>query len=336
MSVSVQAVSATIVIAAGASAALIAMTLPWLRWHALAQVNARSSHRVPTPQGAGIGVIAAALGAVGLTLALTPSAAEPGVVFALAAAAALAVVGVVDDFRSIPIVPRLLLQASAVALMLAALPSNAQIAPFVPLWTERAIMFLAGLWFVNLVNFMHGIDMKNDADVLPVTAVLAVFGIAGQLSIGPALVAAALCGAFLGFAPFNRPVARIFLGDVGSLPTGLLLAWCLFDLAAHGHPAAALLLPLYYLTDATVTLLRRLSRGETIWLAHRSHFYQQATDNGFSVMQVVGNVFALNLVLAALAAITVTVVPLWFQIAALIAGLAAVAFVLRRFAHPRV
>jgi UDP-N-acetylmuramyl pentapeptide phosphotransferase/UDP-N-acetylglucosamine-1-phosphate transferase len=336
MSVSVQAVLATIVIAAGASAALIGMTLPWLRRHALAQVNARSSHRIPTPQGAGIGVMAAALGAVALTLALTPSGAGPGVVFALTAAAALALVGIVDDFRSIPIVPRLLLQAAAVALMLAALPGDAQIAPFVPLWTERAILFLAGLWFVNLVNFMDGIDWITVAEVLPITTVLAVFGIAGQLSNGPALVAAALCGAFLGFAPFNRPVARIFLGDVGSLPTGLLLAWCLFDLAAHSHPAAALLLPLYYLTDATVTLLRRLLRGEKIWLAHRSHFYQQATDNGYSVMQVVGNVFALNLLLAALAALTVTVIPLWFQVAALIAGLAAVAVVLRRFAQPRV
>ena len=65
------------------------------------------------------------------------------------------------------------------------------------------------------------------------------------------------------------------------------MGWCLLHLAGNGHLAAALLLPLYYLVDATLTLLRRLMRGEAVWVAHRSHFYQQATDNGFSVIQVV-------------------------------------------------
>src|SRR5206468_9902814 len=101
--------------------------------------------------------------------------------------------------------------------------------------------------------------------------------------------------------PFNRPVAKIFLGDVGSLPIGLLLGWCLLQVAYSGQFAAALLLPLYYLSDATVTLLRRMARREPFWAAHRSHFYQRATDNGFSVSRVVSEVFALNILLAALA-----------------------------------
>ncbi len=97
----------------------------------------------------------------------------------------------------------------------------------------------------------------------------------------------------LGFAPFNKPVARLFLGDVGSLPIGLLLAWLLLQVAASGHLAAAILLPLYYLADATLTLLRRASRR-----ASRSgrriarHFYQRATDRGFSVDEIVARVFA--------------------------------------------
>ena len=105
----------------------------------------------------------------------------------------------------------------------------------------------------------------------------------------------------LGFAPFNRPVAKIFLGDVGSLPIGLLVGWCLLQLAWHQQFAAALLLPLYYLADATVTLFRRMARREPFWAAHRTHFYQRATDNGFSVSRVVSEVFALNILLAALA-----------------------------------
>ncbi len=61
-------------------------------------------------------------------------------------------------------------------------------------------------------------------------------------------------------------------------------------MANKGHLAAALLLPLYYLMDATITLLRRLSKGERVWQAHRSHFYQRATDNGLTVKQVVAHV----------------------------------------------
>jgi UDP-N-acetylmuramyl pentapeptide phosphotransferase/UDP-N-acetylglucosamine-1-phosphate transferase len=332
MIISIQMVLTAMTVAAAASAALIAAILPLLKRHALAHPNARSSHRIPTPQGAGIGVVAATVASAGAVLAMRTAAMEPGVVLALAAALLLAAVGAIDDIRSIPIVPRLLLQAAAVAVMLLAIPAQAQIAPFLPLWSERAILFLAALWFVNLVNFMDGVDLITAAEVVPVTAALATLGVGGHLSAGPAVVAAALCGAYLGFAPFNRPLAKVFLGDVGSLPTGLLLAWCLIDLATHGHVVAALLLPLYYLTDATLTLLRRLARRERVWLAHRSHFYQQATDNGFSVQQVVGHVFVLNLALIALAAVAVTASTA-IQIAVFAAGLAAVAFVLRRFAR---
>jgi UDP-N-acetylmuramyl pentapeptide phosphotransferase/UDP-N-acetylglucosamine-1-phosphate transferase len=64
------------------------------------------------------------------------------------------------------------------------------------------------------------------------------------------------------FAPFNRPVAKVFLSDVGSLPIGLSFGWCLLHLAWQGFVAAALLLPLYYMVDATFTLNRRIVRGE--------------------------------------------------------------------------
>ena len=118
-------------------------------------------------------------------------------------------------------------------------------------------------------------------------------------------MALALCGGLIGFAPFNRPVAKIFLGDVGSLPIGLLFGWLLVLLAGKGFVAAALLLPLYYLADATLTLFRRIAAREPFWQAHRTHFYQRATDRGFSVPEIVGRVFGTNIVLAALAAATV-------------------------------
>ena len=147
---------------------------------------------------------------------------------------------------------------------------------------------------MNLVNFMDGLDLMTVAEAVPVTAAVVLLGWLGEIPASTTIVAAALCGALLGFAPFNRPVAKIFLGDVGSLPIGLLLGWCLLQLAWHQQFAAALLLPLYYLADATVTLCRRLIRREPFWAAHRSHFYQRATDNGFTVWRMVSEVFALK------------------------------------------
>jgi UDP-N-acetylmuramyl pentapeptide phosphotransferase/UDP-N-acetylglucosamine-1-phosphate transferase len=154
----------------------------------------------------------------------------------------------------------------------------------------------------------------------------------GAFPMSSTILAAALCGAMLGYAPFNKPVARVFLGDVGSLPIGLLLGWLLLQLAWQHHLAAALLLPLYYLMDATITLLRRMTRREPFWAAHRTHFYQRATDHGFMVLRVVGEVFILNLVLAALALPTTVLDSSLAAVLALLAGLLAVVVVLRRFA----
>ena len=202
----------------------------------------------------------------------------------------------------------------------------------IPWWIERALMFLAVLWFVNLVNFMDGIDWMTVAEVIPLTAGLSLFGLMGALTWDATLVAFALCGAMAGFAPFNRPVARLFLGDVGSLPIGLLLAWLLV-LLAGSHLAAALLLPLYYVADATITLLRRLIHGEPVMQAHRSHFYQRALDRGFSVYQIVGRVFAINVALVGLAAITFLSESKMVHAFTILAGSALVGFLLWNFGH---
>ena len=247
----------------------------------------------------------------------------------------IAAVGFADDVHSIPVLPRLLLQGAAVAVVILAAPENLRIVPACPLWLERCLLLLAGLWFVNLVNFMDGLDLMTVAEIVPITGAVVLLGWLGGLPAPTILLAAALFGAMLGFAPFNRPVAKIFLGDVGSLPIGLLVGWCLLQLAWHQQFAAALLLPLYYLADATVTLLRRMARGEPFWAAHRSHFYQRATENGFSVPRVVSEVFALNIVLAALAVGSVMTSSVTTATVLLVFGGVATALLMRRFSRRR-
>ena len=320
------------------ASALVSMILIWLlqpllKRHALAHPNVRSSHKTPTPQGGGIAVIAATVGVVvACVLFGVPGLGGQALWLVLAATVFIALVGAIDDIRPIAVMPRLILQVAGVAIVLAALPVDLRVVPLLPYWLERALLGLAILWFVNLVNFMDGIDWMTVAEVAPLTSGLVVFGLMAELPRDATIVALALCGAMIGFAPFNRPVARLFLGDVGSLPIGLLLGWLLVVLAGTGHFAAALLLPLYYLADATITLLRRLANGEPVLQAHRSHFYQRAMDGGFSIYQVVGRVFLLNIALIWLAVTTLLTTSYLLHAAALIAGCVLVAFLLYRFA----
>ena len=324
-----------LVVAALLSAVIIQAIRPLLLRYALARPNARSSHRVPTPQGAGVAVIGATLLAACAVMICTDTGELKTSVTVFAATLFIAIVGIADDIKSIEVMPRLLLQAIAVAAIIFTATGDLRIVPACPLWLERAVLVLAGLWFVNVVNFMDGLDWMTVAEIVPVTSAMMMLGALGELPASTTLVAAALCGAMLGFAPFNRPVAKVFLGDVGSLPIGLLLGWCLLQLAWHQQFAAALLLPLYYLLDATVTLLRRIVRGEPFWAAHRSHFYQRATDNGFTVWRVIGEVFALNVALAALAIGSVAAPSVAIKLLLLAIGGIAASAVMLRFSRPR-
>jgi UDP-N-acetylmuramyl pentapeptide phosphotransferase/UDP-N-acetylglucosamine-1-phosphate transferase len=127
------------------------------------------------------------------------------------------------------------------------------------------------------VNFMDGIDWMTVAEVLPVTAGLAILGVLGALPPYGIIAALALFGATLGFAPFNRPVARLFLGDVGSLPLGLLIGWLLLLLAARGHHRRRI---------SPAALLSRRCDGNAVWthrapraiLARASHAFLSARE----------------------------------------------------------
>jgi UDP-N-acetylmuramyl pentapeptide phosphotransferase/UDP-N-acetylglucosamine-1-phosphate transferase len=312
------------------SAALIVLMLPMFRRYALARPNARSSHTIPTPQGGGLAVVLAVAIALGANALLVgPDLSMAGEVLPLGAAVVLlTVVGAIDDISPLSPMLRLAVQAVAVALAVLTMPDELRALPIVPVPVERAAEIVAGLWFVNLVNFMDGIDLMTVAETVPSTACLFIFALFGAAPppVGP--VALALCGAVLGFAPFNRPAAKLFLGDVGSLPIGLLLFWLLLQLAGSGHLAAAILPPLYYVADATITLVRRAARGERLTEAHRSHFYQLAVIRGLPVRTVVERVCAVNIALAALAALSVWLASAWFDVVALAGGGALVAALL--------
>jgi len=326
----------TVITAAAVSALLCVLLRPLLLRYALARPNARSSHRVPTPQGGGIAVLAGAFAALAAVATLLPPAGMGGFVFVTVAAAALAVVGAWDDIRPLSPGLRLGLQALCVAVVIVYAAPDLRLFPGVmPLAAERCLALLAGIWFVNLTNFMDGLDWLTVAGFVPFTGALAMAGLAGLVDPATGLLAAALCGGLIGFAPFNKPVARLFLGDVGSLPIGLLGAYLLYRLAGTGALTAALILPLYHVADSTLTLLRRLARRERVWEAHRSHVYQQATTNGHAVLRIAIEIGLLNLALVGLAGLTLLMPAMPVQIGALGLALLLTGLLMRRFARRR-
>ncbi len=262
--------------------------------------NERSSHAVPTPRGGGLAVIAVTLAA---WFGIAALAGTLGLYWpALAAALALAAVSWADDLRDIGPAPRLAAQAAAVAAGLFALPGAGPVFQgLLPPALDTLAAGLVWLWFVNLFNFMDGIDGISGAETASIGVGLCLVALIGGWAGEVALYALTAASAAVGFLAWNWPPARIFLGDVGSVPLGYMTGWLLLGAAAEGYWAAALLLPLYYLADATLTLARRLARGERVWRAHREHFYQRAVRRGLDHGAVVHVVLATNAVLGACA-----------------------------------
>ncbi len=269
------AVGGAVVLAAGiASALLTAGARDWLKRGAiLDRPGDRSSHTAPVPRGAGL-VVIVVLATAWIILAAhgaTPGDAVPVALIACA----LALVSFVDDLRGLPVGVRLVAHLAAVVAALAFFPPGSLVFQgALPPLADRAATALLWLWFVNLYNFMDGIDGITGVETAGIgIGVAAVSALAGA---GPAWLALAAAAAAIGFLRFNWHPASVFLGDAGSVPLGYVTGWLLLVLARHGLWAPALILPLYYLADATATLARRALHGEVLWRAHRDHFYQRA------------------------------------------------------------
>jgi len=325
---------AIVTVSAALSAGLIFLLKPLLSRHLLAHPNERSSHATATPEGAGYGVVGSVL-LVCAALVLFATLPPPSLVPVLAGAAVLTVIGGLDDAHALAVSWRLLGQALVALGVVLMLPQDFRLLPdLLPLGVERALLVVGVVGFVNAINFLDGLDWMTVAQVVPMTLGAAILCGLGVVPVSLGVLALALLGAMLGFAVFNKHPAQIFLGDAGSLPIGLVLAYVLIYVA-EAHIVSAILLALYSLADTTLTLLRRLRAGERVFSAHRTHFYQRAVAQGLRVPQVTARVFWLGLWLMTLAIAAAMAKSLTFDITALVMGSAGVWFVLFNFAKGR-
>ncbi len=257
----------------------------------------RSSHYTPTPIGGGLSI---AITFVCALIYMYWSRAIPGSEFAaLLGGTLIAALGFVDDFRPIRVVWRIIIQLFAALwalYFLGGLPP-VQIAGFsIELsWIGYVLGALALVWLLNLYNFMDGIDGLAGSETCFVTAVT-FFILLHNGDRSSALLSGILLMGSVGFLIWNWPPAKIFMGDAGSSFLGYSLGVLALITLHHGsmNIGAWVLLLGVFITDATVTLLRRVSKGENWYLAHCSHAYQHAARRYASHGRVSIFVFLIN------------------------------------------
>jgi Fuc2NAc and GlcNAc transferase len=284
---------------------LIAAVLTWqVRRIALARghldlPNSRSSHVVPTPRGGGLAIVAA------VTLCLLGSMALHLVDQDLAAALLtgglpIALIGFIDDRREVAARIRLVIHIVAACLslyLLGGLPPLQFGNIVVDLGIFGDVLgVVAIVWTINLFNFMDGIDGIAASESLFITACAAGLAIVSGAATAVSAPAILVAAASLGFLIWNWPPAKIFMGDVGSGYLGFVVA--VFALAEARENSVApfvwLILGGAFFVDATITLVRRVLRGERAHVAHRSHAYQWLSRRWRGHKPVTLGIFAVN------------------------------------------
>jgi UDP-N-acetylmuramyl pentapeptide phosphotransferase/UDP-N-acetylglucosamine-1-phosphate transferase len=303
--------SLLIVLAAFASAAWLTRSFadPASRLHLLDHPNERSLHTRPTPRTGGVAiVIGVFVGGIALSLGAIDG--IPREAFWLGGSAAvLALVSFVDDRRHVPVVYRLGAHAVAAGLLVLSglLVKSVPLPGFggdLPVWVCALATVLFVVWMINLYNFMDGMDgFAGGMAVFGFGAFATLGGMAGNEVF--AVLNMVVVAAAAGFLVFNFPPARIFMGDTGSSTLGFLAAgmalWA--DRSGIAPLWVSVIVFLPFISDATVTLIRRVLRGDRVWEAHRTHFYQRLVRLGWGHRRTVLVEYGL-MALCAVAALT--------------------------------
>lgn len=255
--------------------------------------NQRSSHETPTPTGGGLGFVSAICMSLSLYhIFFTYD--FYGVIYALLVGIFM-MIGFMDDQIHLSAKFRFSIHLLLVAVYLLFLaPFFPYLEATIPEWIINTVLFLGLVWFINLYNFMDGID-----GITSMQSLWILLGLALLSPINPTLLMI-YAAAIIGFAYWNIPPAKIFMGDSGSIPLGFIIGTLLIENAQYSYEALliSVILPLYYIMDATVTLTKRLLKGNKPWEAHREHYYQkQATSDKKTHTKVLITISICNAVL---------------------------------------
>ncbi|MEQ9115234.1 MAG: hypothetical protein RLN62_00355 [Rickettsiales bacterium] len=265
--------------------------------------SGRKKHKHVTPTAGGLVILLAILllSTVLIYFELTPVS-----IYFLCAVTILGLVSFVDDVLHLKIMYRLPIQFIASWLTIKSLePIVIVKLSFIPDMALQVMLVVGMVYFINLYNFMDGIDGSACAEAVHIAfsflTISLIYSIDNMYGNYIALI---LLFASLGFLIHNWSPAKIFLGDTGSTVLGLICGWLMLILAKSGYLAAAIIIPGYYIADSSLTLLKRILSKEKFWEPHTQHYFQIATQKLSSHSKVTRKIIKYNSILFVLAVIS--------------------------------
>ena len=257
--------------------------------------NKRSNHSSPVALGGGIAIISII---ATFSFFMVPGWHTLNTIILLL----LFSISVIDDFLNVNILTRLFTH-----LICAFLYVNIYLENFFldflssNIFLLKVIVYILSIlslaWFINIFNFMDGIDGITAVETISIGMglFLIILICGGRSEVG--LSGLVLAASALGFMWWNWSPSQLFLGDVGSIPLGFIIGWLLLQILPTPLWLISVIIPLYYLSDATITLIIRCLNREKFWLPHRKHFYQLATSRGLSHAHIASTILILNVCL---------------------------------------
>jgi Fuc2NAc and GlcNAc transferase len=260
--------------------------------------NERSLHDNPTPKGGGIAIVLTWY--IGISALFFSGIIERSLFFSLLSGIILAIVSLIDDIRGLKPFIRLIVQFITAVIAFSFLHGlRPLVMPEINFnynWIVYPVAIIGMVWFINLFNFMDGVDGFASLEAIIICAVFFVF----TWNLATVLLIACITG----FLYWNWPRASIFMGDVGSTQLGFILV--VFGIYYHNTFEFSILnwvmLTSPFWFDATLTLFRRWRNGEKLSEAHRKHVYQRMVQAGSShehvnVYLLLINVFIIFLII---------------------------------------
>ncbi|HJD65079.1 MAG TPA: glycosyltransferase family 4 protein [Rickettsia endosymbiont of Diachasma alloeum] len=290
----------------------------------------RRSHNKITPRGGGLAIVVVVMAALSsfeyITSGLLINSAK-----ILPPLFVIATVSFLDDLKPVPVLIRLITHLICSAFVISLfIPRDFAVNIPIPIYLIFIILIIALSGFVNIYNFMDGIDGMSCIESIHLSSTMLILCLLQfQVLANPYFIFSIntiILSCSIGFLIFNWQPAKIFLGDVGSISLGFLLGLCLLLLATTNINlfVACFIASLYYLTDAVLTILIRLVNKEKIWQPHLKHFFQKAVKKGKSHKRVVSIIAVCNVFLMML-----SVLSLYSPIISVMLALAVIALTVK-------
>lgn len=243
--------------------------------------NERSSHSIPTPRGGGLAIVLAFY--TGLVLLFLLGYVERNLTLALFSGVPIMIISIIDDIRDISPRLRLLTHLISGGLVLYFIGGvNSLDLGFYEIrniYVLYPLTLIGILWFINLYNFLDGIDGYASVEAIFIAAGMYFF-------VGSPSLLVFLFSVF-GFLIWNWPKAKIFMGDVGSTILGfsLIVYGIYYNNNSQFNFLYWLIFSSLFWFDATYTLYRRWKIGDSLSVAHKKHAYQRIIQGGSSVQR---------------------------------------------------